>query len=156
MRRPMDMKDHAIVAQGRHAARGTHWLIDCHGVAPVLLTDAAFLEAMLCNAATDAGARRLFQHFHRFAADTGAQADAGVTGVVLLAESHITIHTWPEHRFAAVDLFLCGGTRPALALARIDRELAPERIVTVRQERGEAAQPPSPSEPMPEIRRSTR
>ena len=88
---------------------------------------------MLCAAAADAGARRLFQHFHRF----GTSADAGVTGVVLLAESHITIHTWPDQGFAAVDLFLCGDTRPALALARIERELAPGRIVTVRQARGD-------------------
>ena len=43
----------------------------------------------------------LFRHFHRFAADDAAVS--GVTGVVLLAESHITIHTWPEHGFAAID-----------------------------------------------------
>jgi S-adenosylmethionine decarboxylase len=58
---------------------------------------------------------------------------------MLLAESHITIHTWPEQRFAAIDLFLCGGTHPERALARIERELAPQRIVTVRQDRGEDA-----------------
>ncbi len=117
-----------------HAASGTHWLIDCHGVAGRLLSDAARLEAMLCDAAAAAGAHRLFQHFHRF----GHAPDAGVTGVVLLAESHITIHTWPDQGFAAIDLFLCGDTRPALALKRIEEELAPERIVTVRQARGDA------------------
>lgn len=117
-----------------HVAYGTHWLIDCHGVAVDVLSDATRLQAMLCAAAADAGAHRLFQHFHRF----GASADAGVTGVVLLAESHITIHTWPDQGFAAIDLFLCGETRPALALARIERELAPSRIVTVKQTRGDA------------------
>ncbi len=115
-----------------HAARGTHWLIDCHGVDSARLSDAVSLETMLCGAASDAGATRLFQHFHRF----GAETDAGVTGVVLLAESHITIHTWPDQGFAAIDLFLCGDTRPALALARIERQLAPARIVTVRRSRG--------------------
>ncbi|MEO8935979.1 MAG: adenosylmethionine decarboxylase [Burkholderiaceae bacterium] len=118
-----------------HAAHGSHWLIDCYGVDAVRLADASMLEAMLCAAAADAGARRLFQHFHRF----GSTAESGVTGVVLLAESHITIHTWPERRFAAIDLFLCGDTRPERALARIECELAPERVVTVRQERGQSA-----------------
>lgn len=116
-----------------YAPRGTHWLIDCHGVDAGRLADAPLLEALLCAAAEDAGARRLFQHFHRF----GDAPDAGVTGVVLLAESHITIHTWPEQRFAAIDLFLCGGTHPERALARIERELAPERIVTIRRDRGD-------------------
>lgn len=115
----------------RYAARGVHWLVDCHGVAADRLADAAFLETMLCGAADDAGATRLFRHFHRFG------AGAGVTGVVLLAESHITIHTWPEQAFAAIDLFLCGATRADLALSHIERELAPERIVTVLQQRGE-------------------
>ncbi len=123
------------MSEPAHAACGTHWLIDCHGVASDVLSDAMRLEAMLCAAAADAGAHRLFEHFHRF----GTASDAGVTGVVLLAESHITIHTWPDQGFAAIDLFLCGATRPALALARIERELAPERIVTVRQARGDAA-----------------
>ena len=130
--RPSAMLDPAPVVSHMHAARGTHWLIDCHGVASERLADATALEAMLCDAAADAGARRLFQHFHRF----GTAPDAGVTGVVLLAESHITIHTWPDQGFAAIDLFLCGDTRPELALARIERALAPVRIETTRQARG--------------------
>lgn len=118
-----------------HVARGTHWLVDCHGVDISLLADVDLLETMLCDAAADAGAHRLFQHFHRF----GDGPDAGVTGVVLLAESHITIHTWPEQRFAAIDLFLCGATHPERALVRIERGLQPERIMTIRQDRGEEA-----------------
>ena len=112
------------------AAEGTHWLIDCHGVDAAKLADPALLETLLTGAATAAGARVLFHHFHRFG------DRAGVTGVVLLAESHITIHTWPEHGFAAIDLFLCGATDPARATACIEAGLAPTRIVTIRQVRG--------------------
>jgi S-adenosylmethionine decarboxylase len=84
------------------AALGEHLLADLHGVAAELLTDAALLERVLRDAALQAGAHILFGHFHSF----GEQQ--GVTGVLLLQESHISIHTWPEHGYAAVDVFMCG------------------------------------------------
>ena len=92
---------------------GTHLLADLRGADPALLADAAAIEAMLRAAALAAGARILHGHFHTFG------AGGGVTGVLLLAESHISIHTWPEERFGAVDIFMCGAARPELALAAI-------------------------------------
>ena len=114
------------------APRGVHWLIDCHGVAAPLLADADALEALLREAASASDARVLSSHFHRF----GPAREAGITGVVLLAESHITIHTWPEHGFAAIDLFLCGDTRPERASSHIEKGLLPSRVVTTRADRG--------------------
>ncbi|GLK92712.1 hypothetical protein GCM10008164_04480 [Achromobacter xylosoxidans] len=105
-----------------HATPGRHVLADFRGVPPDLLTDAQGLERDLIAAAEAAGARVLSAHFHHFG------DGAGVTGVVLLSESHISIHTWPEHRFAALDIFMCGSARPELALEHLRARLAPETV----------------------------
>jgi S-adenosylmethionine decarboxylase len=113
-------------------AVGMHWLVDCHGVERARLADVDGLRRALRAAAEAAGATILFDHFHDF----GNGGVAGVTGVVLLAESHATIHTWPATGFAAIDLFLCGATRPERAIASIEQALAPQRVVVKREARG--------------------
>ncbi|MFY0476869.1 adenosylmethionine decarboxylase [Achromobacter marplatensis] len=105
-----------------HATPGRHVLADFRGVAAERLTDPATLEAQMIAAAHAAGAQVLSAHFHHFG------EGAGVTGVVLLSESHISIHSWPEHRFAALDIFMCGEAQPELALARLQDALAPESV----------------------------
>ncbi len=107
----------------QHVASGAHLLADLHGVTDARLRDRAALEALLTRAAAAADARVLFSHFHAFG-DGG-----GVTGVVLLAESHISIHTWPEHGFAAVDIFMCGASHPSRALQVIENGLGAARCV---------------------------
>jgi S-adenosylmethionine decarboxylase len=102
-----------------HAPSGTHVLADMSGIAAEKLSNCAALETLLRSAAEAAGAQVLFSHFHAFG------EGQGVTGVVLLAESHITIHTWPECGFAAADIFMCGKARPELALALIETALQP-------------------------------
>ncbi|WP_168791696.1 adenosylmethionine decarboxylase [Paraburkholderia aromaticivorans] len=101
-------------------AHGTHVLADLGGIAVDMLPDAAALKAILVYAAKAAGANVLSAHFHYFG------GEHGVTGIVLLAESHVTIHTWPEHRFAALDIFMCGKARAEDAVAQIARELKAE------------------------------
>jgi S-adenosylmethionine decarboxylase len=98
---------------------GSHILADLYGVDAGALRDGVLLESMLCRAAQAAGARVLGSHFHSFGATDG------VTGVVLLAESHISIHTWPESGLAAADIFMCGWADPERALAILVAELAP-------------------------------
>jgi len=100
---------------------GSHILADLYGVDAAALRDGVLLESMLRRAALAAGARVLGSHFHSFGATDG------VTGVVLLAESHISIHTWPESGLAAADIFMCGSSDPELALALLVAELAPSR-----------------------------
>ena len=102
-----------------HRPAGIHLLADLAGIDAPLLLDAAAIDALLREAALAAGARILHSHFHSFG------PGAGVTGVLLLAESHISIHTWPEHGFAAADIFMCGEAQPQRALAVIDAALKP-------------------------------
>jgi S-adenosylmethionine decarboxylase len=102
-------------------AIGQHVLADLYGIAPALLRDAAALATVLRTAAEAAGAHLLASHFHSFGTDDG------VTGVVLLAESHISIHTWPEFGFAAADIFMCGHSYTDRALAVVVAALAPLR-----------------------------
>lgn len=97
---------------------GTHILID-------MLTECSslgsvdFLERTLLEAAKASGATVLMSKFHHFG------DGYGVTGVVLLAESHITIHTWPESNYAAIDVFMCGKCDPNDTLAIFDKVFDP-------------------------------
>ena len=102
----MDGTDRATTARPKLQTKtglGTHLLIDLsngHG-----LNDEKRVETALRDAAMAAGARLLGIRIHQF-------APQGVTGVALLAESHITVHTWPEKGFAAFDAFMCGDADP--------------------------------------------
>nr|WP_145651181.1 adenosylmethionine decarboxylase [Pseudoduganella lurida] len=104
---------------GVHAAEGMHLLADLTGIAASRLMECAAIELLLRKAANAANARILHSHFHSFG------PDAGITGVVMLAESHISIHTWPEQGFAAIDIFMCGNARPLEALRVIEAGFKP-------------------------------
>lgn len=79
-----------------------HGLLDLYGCPANLLRNPNQLKETLQQAAHIAKATMLHSYFHAFG------GEGGITGVILLAESHISIHTWPEHGFAAADVFLCG------------------------------------------------
>jgi S-adenosylmethionine decarboxylase proenzyme len=96
-------------------------------------------EAML-RAAREAGATILTHRFHRFSGPEGGQ---GVSGAVIISESHLAIHTWPEHAYAAVDLFTCGeGVDPFKAQAVLREALGAREDHTRILERGPAARVP--------------
>jgi S-adenosylmethionine decarboxylase len=80
---------------------GRHLLVELYDCDPGLLADPEGVERSMLAAAESARATILGHHFHRF-------EPQGVSGVVVIAESHVTIHTWPEHGYAAVDIFTCG------------------------------------------------
>ena len=108
---------------------GVHALLDLHGARG--LEDLDFVEGILRDAASAAGATILGAHMHHFG------EGFGVTGVVLLAESHMSIHTWPEHHYAAVDIFLCGGSNLQAAIEVIEDRFEAQVASTKVIERGE-------------------
>ena len=99
-------------------AVGKHCILELYNCDSSRLDDEAFLRDTITTAAKRAGATLLNLITHRF-------EPQGVTGLALLAESHISIHTWPESGYAAVDVFTCGDhTMPELACQVLVEELA--------------------------------
>lgn len=112
---------------------GIHMLADMSGCDRIVLNDSTRICEIMLEAAKAAGATVLRHHFHQFNPE-------GVTGVVILAESHIAIHTWPQHAFAAVDIFTCGDTaRPGTALESLRLSLCCEVVAIVSVNRGHLA-----------------
>ncbi len=98
----------------RDHPHGLHLIADLS--ASTGLADPAFVERVLRDAASAARVTLIDLRLHHFG------ESSGVTGVALLAESHISIHTWPEHELIAIDIFTCGAdARPEAALECIAR-----------------------------------
>ena len=92
---------------------GTHLLLELRDCDPQLLDDLAYIRRELLRAADTVDAQVVGESFHQF-------TPQGVTGILSIAESHISIHTWPEHAYAAADIFTCGSqTMPERAAAYI-------------------------------------
>ncbi len=85
------------------SALGRHILAEFYGCPAEMLNDPAQIEQDMVAAALEAGAEIRETVFHKF-------SPQGVSGVVVISESHLAIHTWPEFGYAAVDIFTCGQT----------------------------------------------
>ncbi len=109
---------------------GDHLLVELWDA--VNLDDPKTIETALLKGAVDAGATVLHSHFHHFS------PYGGVSGVVVLAESHISIHTWPEKAYAAIDIFMCGKCDPRDALASIKETFCPGTLDVQEIRRGVA------------------
>jgi S-adenosylmethionine decarboxylase len=95
-------------------ALGKHLLLELYDCDPTLLNDINIIKSIMLAAANEAGATVLGESFHQF-------SPQGVSGVIIIAESHLTIHTWPEHGYAGADIFTCG--------TRVQPEKAAEVII---------------------------
>ncbi len=119
--------DYFVVRDGLTYA-GTHLLIELWDA--INLVDVDHCERALRRAADAAGATVLHLHIHRFA------SSGGISGIVVLAESHISIHTWPERAFAALDVFMCGDCDAYAALPVLKEAFKPGRIQLSEAKRG--------------------
>ena len=120
-------KDHFITRNGLTYA-GSHLIIDLWEAEG--LGDRDRIEQALIDAVKEAGATLLHIHLHTFT-DGG-----GISGVAVLAESHISVHTWPEKGYAAFDVFMCGDAEPRKALGVFKAAFNPGRIVIGEHKRG--------------------
>lgn len=120
-------KDYFVERDGQKFA-GMHLLVDLWGARN--LQDPALIDRALRDAATAAQATILHSHFHHFS------PNGGVSGVVVLAESHISIHTWPERAFAAVDIFMCGSCDPYRSVPVLEAAFRPADMRLSEQRRG--------------------
>ena len=111
-----DRKDHFVARDGKVFA-GTHLIIDLWGAAH--LDDLNHVRETLIEAVRVAGATLLHIHLHHFT------PNGGISGVAVLAESHISIHTWPERGYAALDVFMCGDAEPMKAIPVLERAFTP-------------------------------
>jgi S-adenosylmethionine decarboxylase len=111
-------------------ALGTHIVCELSGCDPRSLTDVAAVENMMVGAAKEANATIVETAFHRF-------QPHGVSGVVVIQESHLSIHTWPETGYAAMDFYTCGDhTDPWAACEFAAKALGAQSMLTTEVKRG--------------------
>ena len=113
-----DRQDHFAVRNGVRCA-GVHLIVDVHGGKG--LNDIDLIEETLRRCVSAAGATLLHIHLHHF-------QPSGVSGVAVLAESHISIHTWPEAGFAALDIFMCGKADPDACIPVLREAFKAKRV----------------------------
>ena len=126
MLRLLGPSNELVVSRGRGV--GAHCIVDLWGASH--LTDAKVLTAVLETACSAAGAALLKIFLHEF------PSSGGITGVALLAESHMSIHTWPEKGYAAIDIFMCGHADPRRALDVLILQLKPTHTLVEHFVRG--------------------
>ena len=115
----------------RDVVRGDEWVVEAFGCDAGRLADRATLAALLDRIVNELGLRPVGTgQWHVF------PPPSGVTGMLLLAESHISVHAWPEHRFAAFDVFMCGSAVVSEAVAAIAQAFPEGAISTRIVERG--------------------
>ena len=110
---------------------GRHILVEFHGCNADILNDVPHIEQDMLEAAKQSGATIINSVFHHF-------APFGVSGVIVIQESHLAIHTWPEYRYAAVDLFTCGDTvNPWVSYKHLKKAFQAEHGSAIELNRGQ-------------------
>jgi S-adenosylmethionine decarboxylase len=111
-------------------ALGRHILVELYDCDREALNDLDLIREVMLQAAVDCGAVVMGESFHRF-------SPQGVSGVVVIAESHISIHTWPEYGYAAADVFTCGtSVNPEIAAEVLIKRLGSKNHTLTEIRRG--------------------
>jgi S-adenosylmethionine decarboxylase len=126
-----DRKDFFCEQDGVRYA-GTHLIIDL--IQAERLDELDHIEQTLRRCVDEAGATLLHIHLHHFT------PNGGVSGVAVLAESHISIHSWPEYGYAALDVFMCGHANPRASIDVLKEAFSPGKVVVKTQLRGKEIQ----------------
>ena len=119
--------DHFIVEKKQIYA-GKHLLLDLWGVK--FDNSITTLKKIIKNAIKVSKATLLHIHLHRFG------KEQGISGVAVLAESHISVHTWPERDYVAFDIFMCGDTSPEASVEYLIKTLKPKKKILKKIKRG--------------------
>ena len=122
--------DHFVMRNGVRCA-GAHLIVDLYQADR--LDDIDHIETALRACVNAAGATLLHIHLHHF------EPNGGVSGVAVLAESHISIHSWPEHGYAALDIFMCGNANPDACVPVLREAFSPKKIAVSEHLRGQGA-----------------
>ena len=125
-----DDADHFIHVDGKEIA-GRHIIIDLFGA--TRLDDAVHIEDAFKKCIEACGATLLHIHTHVF------EPNGGVSGVAVLAESHISTHTWPEREYAAFDVFMCGDAEPRNAVKILEEAFEAKQVRVTELLRGDGA-----------------
>jgi S-adenosylmethionine decarboxylase len=125
-----ERKDYFCERDGVRFA-GTHLLVDV--LNGTRLDDIGHIERTFRRCIEVSGATLLHIHLHHFT------PNGGVSGVAVLSESHISIHSWPEYGYAALDIFMCGHAQPHLAIDVIRKAFLPDEIIVKEILRGQEA-----------------
>ena len=124
----IDQLDHFVCRDGREFA-GTHLILDLWDASN--LDDLERMENALRECISAARATLLHIHLHHFT------PYGGISGVAVLAESHISVHTWPERGFAAFDVFMCGDADPEKTIPVLMQAFSPGKCNVTSHFRGE-------------------
>jgi len=145
-------REHGEITVAASLEAGTEWLVDAAGCDPRRLCDLRHLQRV-CRELIDALRLRVIgqPHWHQFPpiADSSQDESGGVTGLYLLAESHLACHTFPEHRRASFNLYCCR-TRPAWNWKEfLEQRLGASDVVALAVPRGSLAANSVPREERP-------